>query len=106
MGFHLNLIFPEAFRIAKKVHRCHWRSGLGGLRRSGFGSADFPGHGAKHNVAWRRGDHRIGRAAHAMQAGKIDYCQRTLEQAGSWPHSLMQRTLLADVTERLPDADI
>jgi len=112
VGFHLNLIFPEAFRIAKKV-------------RTGTAIGENPVSVAYAAVDLARQIFRdmeqstalllgagetielVARHLRDAGLGKLIIANRTLERAEQLAAQFdAEAILLADVTERLPSADI
>lgn len=112
VGFHLNLIFPEAFRIAKKVRT---DTAIGenpvsvayaavDLARQIFRDMD-----RSTALLLGAGETIELVAKHLRDAGlgKLVIANRTLERAQQLASQFdAEAILLADVTERLPEADI
>ena len=112
VGFHLNLIFPEAFRIAKKVRT---DTAIGenpvsvayaavDLARQIFRDID-----RSTALLLGAGETIELVAKHLRDAGlgKLVIANRTLERAQQLASQFdAEAILLADVTERLPEADI
>ena len=111
VGFHLNLIFPEAFRIAKKVRT---DTAIGenpvsvayaavDLARQIF--SDMERSTALLWVPARRSS--LWPDIYGTRSSKLIIANRTLERAEQLAAQFdAEAILLADVTERLPDADI
>jgi glutamyl-tRNA reductase len=112
VGFHLNLIFPEAFRIAKKVRT---DTAIGenpvsvayaavDLARQIFRDMDRSTAlllGAGETIEL------VARHLRDAGLGKLVIANRTLERAQQLASQFdAEAILLADVTERLPEADI
>ena len=110
-GFHLNLIVPEAFRIAKKVRT---DTAIGenpvsvayaavDLARQIFSDMERSGTA----FGCRRDDRACGPAFAGCGCFQLIIANRTLERAEQLAAQFdAEAILLADVTERLPDADI
>ena len=112
VGFHLNLIFPEAFRIAKKVRT---DTAIGenpvsvayaavDLARQIFRDMDRSTAlllGAGETIEL------VARHLRDAGLGKLVIANRTLERAQQLASQFdAEAIMLADVTERLPEADI
>ena len=112
VGFHLNLIFPEAFRIAKKV-RTDTAIGENPVSVA-YAAVDlarqiFSDMERSTALLLGAGETIELVARHLRDAGlgKLIIANRTLERAEQLAVQFdAEAILLADVTERLPDADI
>lgn len=112
MGFHLNLIFPEAFRIAKKV-RTDTAIGENPVSVA-YAAVDLARQifrDMEQSTALLLGAGEtielVARHLRDAGLGKLIIANRTLERAEQLAaHFDAEAILLADVTERLPDADI
>lgn len=112
MGFHLNLIFPEAFRIAKKV-RTDTAIGENPVSVA-YAAVDLARQifrDMEQSTALLLGAGEtielVARHLRDAGLGKLIIANRTLERAEQLAAQFdAEAILLADVTERLPDADI
>ena len=112
VGFHLNLIFPEAFRIAKKV-RTDTAIGENPVSVA-YAAVDlarqiFRDMESSTALLLGAGETIELVARHLRDAGlgKLVIANRTLERAELLAAQFdAEAILLADVTDRLPDADI
>lgn len=112
MGFHLNLIFPEAFRIAKKV-RTDTAIGENPVSVA-YAAVDLARQifrDMEQSTALLLGAGEtielVARHLRDAGLGKLIIANRTLERAEQLAAQFdAEAILLADVTERLPRADI
>ncbi len=112
VGFHLNLIFPEAFRIAKKV-RTDTAIGENPVSVA-YAAVDLARQifrDMEQSTALLLGAGEtvelVARHLRDAGLGKLIIANRTLERAEQLASQFdAEAILLADVTERLPDADI
>lgn len=112
VGFHLNMIFPEAFRIAKKV-RTDTAIGENPVSVA-YAAVDlarqiFSDMERSTALLLGAGETIELVARHLRDAGlgKLIIANRTLERAEQLASQFdAEAILLADVTQRLPDADI
>ena len=112
MGFHLNLIFPEAFRIAKKV-RTDTAIGENPVSVA-YAAVDLARQifrDMEQSTALLLGAGEtielVARHLRDAGLGKLIIANRTLERAEQLAAQFdAEAILLADVTERLPSADI
>ena len=112
VGFHLNLIFPEAFRIAKKV-RTDTAIGENPVSVA-YAAVDLARQifrDMEQSTALLLGAGEtielVARHLRDAGLGKLIIANRTLERAEQLAAQFdAEAILLADVTERLPSADI
>jgi len=112
VGYHLNLIFPEAFRIAKKV-RTDTAIGENPVSVA-YAAVDLARQifrDMEQSTALLLGAGEtvelVARHLRDAGLGKLIIANRTLERAELLASQFdAEAILLADVTERLPDADI
>jgi glutamyl-tRNA reductase len=112
VGFHLNLIFPEAFRIAKKV-RTDTAIGENPVSVA-YAAVDLARQifrDMEQSTALLLGAGEtielVARHLRDAGLGKLIIANRTLERAEQLASQFdAEAILLADVTERLPRADI
>ena len=111
MGFHLNLIFPEAFRMRRRSHRYrHWRESVS-VAYAAVDLARQIFRDMEQITALLLGAvetfELVARHLRDAGLGKLIIANRTLERAEQLAAQFdAEAILLADVTERLPDADI